>query len=159
MIAVGPAAGDEACDLSRILLVEDDALLRDVCARVLEYHGFEVQTAGDGDEGWKMLCSASYDLLISDHNMPGMTGVDLVKQLRSVGMAIPVILAAASLPDEAYTNTRLRIAARLLKPFSARELVETVRSVLQSSPLAVPQHSILAAAGGAPGPGRSALSA
>ena len=75
-------------------------LLREEC--LIRY---QVDTAADGEEGWKALHAVShapdsYDLLITDHDMPGLSGLDLVKRLRAVHIALPVILATGKLPIE-----------------------------------------------------------
>jgi DNA-binding response OmpR family regulator len=66
--------------------------------------------------------------------MPKLTGVELVRKLRSARMALPVILATGKLPTEALTqNPSLQLAALLPKPFSIDELLETVRTVLRAT--------------------------
>jgi DNA-binding NtrC family response regulator len=80
------------------------------------------------------LHATSYDLLITNHNMPKLSGVDLVKKLRSAHMKLPVVLASVALPtEELNQNPRLRFAATLLKPFTIDELLETVKKVLSAT--------------------------
>jgi DNA-binding response OmpR family regulator len=104
---------------NRILLVDDNVSVREVSAKVLIRSGYQVDAAEDGEAGWKALHASSYDLLITDHNMPKLSGVELVKKLRSVQMKLPVVLASAVLPtEELDQNPWLQLAATLLKPFT-----------------------------------------
>jgi DNA-binding response OmpR family regulator len=117
-----------------ILVVEDDSDLRQLSASVLIRFGYRVRAAEDGAAGWEALNADSYDLLITDHNMPRLTGVELVKKLRSARMALPVILATGHLPtEELCQNPSLQLAAMLPKPFSVDELLQTVRAVLRAA--------------------------
>jgi DNA-binding response OmpR family regulator len=116
---------------NRILLVDDDVTVRELSAKVLIRCGYEVDTAEDGEDGWNALHATSYDLLITDHKMPRLSGVDLVKKLRSARIHLPVVLASAVLPaEELNQNPWLHLAAILLKPFTVGELLETVKAVL-----------------------------
>jgi DNA-binding response OmpR family regulator len=119
----------------RILVVDDDPYLCHLSAEVLIRHGYEVNAAGDGAAAWEELNANSYDLLITDNNMPRLTGVELVRKLRSARMALPVIMATTGrLPAEALAqNPPLQLAAMLPKPFHIVELLETVENVLREA--------------------------
>ena len=120
----------------RILVVEDDRDLRKLNAIVLLRSGYQVDAAEDGEAGWAALHANHYDLLVTDNDMPRLSGLGLVKKLRSAHMALPVILAAATLPPEEPLWDRdpsLDLTATLLKPFPAARLVETVQEVLHAS--------------------------
>lgn len=115
----------------RILVVDDDTSIRQLSTEVLIHSGYEVDAAADGAAAWEALQVKAFNLLITDHNMPGLTGVELVKKLRSARMDLPVILATGRLPAEAMAQKpSLQLAAMLPKPFSIDELLETVRVVL-----------------------------
>ncbi|MGA3285166.1 MAG: response regulator [Verrucomicrobiota bacterium] len=118
----------------RILVVEDDISIRQLSTEVLIHSGYEVDAAADGAAAWEALQIKAFNLLITDHNMPRLTGVELVKKLRSARMALPVILATGRLPtEELAQNPSLQLAAMLPKPFSIDELLETVRVVLRAT--------------------------
>jgi two-component system chemotaxis response regulator CheY len=118
----------------RILAVDDDVHIRDFIDWVLTAHGYRADTAADSSDAWKALGARSYDLLITDHNMPKVTGIELVRALRSERMALPVVLMSGTLPEEALVrNSSLQLAGTLLKPFTMEELVGTVRKVLYAS--------------------------
>lgn len=115
----------------RILVVDDDVGLRELSAFVLTRSGYQADTAEDGVAGWEALQACSYDLLITDHNMPRVCGLELVKQLRSAGMSLPVVLASGDPPPEAINgNSSLQLAATLFKPFSTGDLLSTVKKIL-----------------------------
>jgi DNA-binding response OmpR family regulator len=115
----------------RILLVDDEPDLRRFAAQALVGSGFQVDTAENGAVAWENLQRNSYDLLITDHNMPKLTGVELVRKLRSARMTLPVILATGKLPvKELSQNPSLQLAAILPKPFSFEELLGTVNEFL-----------------------------
>jgi DNA-binding response OmpR family regulator len=118
----------------RILVVDDDIYIRQFSTEVLIHSGYHVDAAEDGAAGWKALNADSYDLLITDHNMPRLTGVELVKKLRAARMALPVIMAAGILPNEEFTRDPwLRPDATLLKPYTVAELLGTVKEVLRAT--------------------------
>jgi DNA-binding NtrC family response regulator len=118
----------------RVLLVDDEILIRHVCARVLRSFGYQTETANDGAAAWKALQANIYDLLITDNNMPRVSGVELVKKVRSAHMALPVILVSGDLPTrELDDNPWLQPVATLAKPFTGEELLGTVKRVLCES--------------------------
>jgi DNA-binding response OmpR family regulator len=116
----------------RILVVDDDITIRRLSKAVLIHHGFQVDAAEDGAAGWDALRVNHYDLLITDNNMPKVTGVELVKKLRSADMTLPVILVSGLIPEELNRNPWL-LDATLLKPFTTDELLETVNNVLRTT--------------------------
>lgn len=118
----------------RILLVDDDHDLRSMNAALLVQSGYHVDTAGDGASGWRALKARRYDVLITDNTMPGVTGLELIKKLRSEEMTLPVIMASGTVPtEELIQNPWLHIDAMLRKPYTITDLVKTVGKVLQKS--------------------------
>ena len=118
----------------RILVADDDRDLREFSVEVLIRSGYQVDAAEDGAVAWEALQNEAFSLLITDHNMPKLTGVELVKKLRSARLAVPVILATGTLPTiELDRNPNLQLAAMLLKPFTPDELLGTVREVLRAT--------------------------
>jgi DNA-binding response OmpR family regulator len=123
----------------RILVVEDEPDIRRLNAEVLECSGYKVDTAEDGMAGWRVLhavshAPGSYDLLITDHDMPGLTGLALVKKVRAARMALPVIMATGALPvRDLFTRYPwIQPAAALVKPYSIEQLLRTVEAVLRT---------------------------
>jgi DNA-binding response OmpR family regulator len=114
-------------------MVEDDAVMRRFYVRILVRAGHRVDTAGDGAAGWEAIQANHYDLLITDHEMPKVTGLELVKKLRAARLSLLVILASGAMPtEELDRNPWLQLAAALEKPFTGRELLESVEKVLSA---------------------------
>ena len=128
-----PRTRSRATPSKRILLVDDNTDIRLLGADLLFHSGYEVDTAGDGESGWEALQARNYDLLITDHNMPKVSGVELVKKLRAARMALPVILASGAMPEELNRLPWLQLAATLWKPFTPGELLGTVKKVLRAT--------------------------
>jgi two-component system chemotaxis response regulator CheY len=110
-----------------ILVVDDDNAIRQFNAEALSGSGYQVDVVEDGAAGWVALNANNYDLLITDQNMPGLTGSNLIKKLHAAHMAVPVILASGAPSGE---ESELQLAALLPKPFSLDQLLGTVRQVL-----------------------------
>jgi DNA-binding response OmpR family regulator len=118
----------------RILLVDDNEDLRALNAEVLERAGFQVDTAEDGAAAWKALKANRYDALITDNTMPGITGLDLIRKVRSEDMTLPVILASGTVPAEELNRSPwLQVDALLPKPYTVGELLRTVDQVLNTA--------------------------
>ena len=118
----------------RILVVDDDISIRELSTEVLIHFGYGVDTAADGAAAWQALNSDNYDLLITDHNMPELTGVELLKKLRAARMDLPVIVATGVLPkDELTQYPWLQPVVTLLKPFTIAELLGTVKEILRAT--------------------------
>jgi DNA-binding response OmpR family regulator len=117
-----------------ILLVDDDLRARELHAGVLIHAGYDVNTAKDGADAWNALNLMSYDLLITDNRMPRVTGMELIKKLRSEDMMLPVILASGTVPaEELKRHPWLLLDATLTKPFTVAQLLEVVKQVLRSA--------------------------
>jgi two-component system, chemotaxis family, chemotaxis protein CheY len=120
--------------LHHILVVDDNISIRQLSTVVLSDFGYRVDAAADGAAAWEALQIKTFDLLITDNNMPRLTGVELVRKLRSARMELPVILATGRLPtEELAQNPSLQLAALLPKPFSVEELLGTVTKVLPAT--------------------------
>ena len=93
---------------TRILLVDDDVSLLELYAGILICSSYNVDTAEDGAAAWKSLNDHSYDLLITDNQMPRVTGLELIKKLRSQEMAMSVMLGVGNDVTDGgnFNNTR-----------------------------------------------------
>ncbi len=122
----------------KILVADDEIHIVQVVAIKLRNNGFEVITAGNGQEAFELASSEKPDLIVTDFQMPAMTGLELIENLRSQPdtSEIPVImLTARGFAIEDEEKQGLNIAACLSKPFSPRELLQNVEQVLaQSAP-------------------------
>jgi len=118
----------------RILAVDEDRDLRRLYAEALARPGYDVDVAEDGAAGWKALQTNRYHLLITEHDLPKLTGVELVRKLRAARLALPVVMAAGRLPThELAQDPLLQLAATLVKPFAVEALLNTVKNVLRAT--------------------------
>ena len=118
----------------RFLVVDEDKDLRQLYIDALADLAYRIDAAADGAVGWAALRTNRYDLLITEHEMPSLTGVELVTMLRAARMALPVVMAARRLPThELRRNPSLQLAAMLSKPFAVDTLLHTVNYVLRTT--------------------------
>jgi len=115
----------------RILVVDDDPDIRHLMSDVLAGSSYHVDTAENGTRAWEALQAKRCDLLVTDHEMPGLTGLQLVTKLRLAGMRLPVILASGSPPfGLSIRNTTTATTILLPKPFTLGELLKLVENLL-----------------------------
>ena len=132
----------------RILVVEDDRDILELSRAALVRCGYQVDGAGDGAAGWEALRAQHYDLLITDHNMPKVTGVELVRKLRGARMALPVILVSGNMPmAELSQHPPLQLEAKMLKPYTTAQLLGTVAELLRADGRVLRTHPPSACAG------------
>jgi two-component system chemotaxis response regulator CheY len=122
-----PADQEHKSFSKRIPVVDDDNFIRSFYRDILGGSGYHVDMAEDGAAGAAALQAASYDLLITDNNMPKVSGVELIQKLRSNRMTLPIIMASGTPPA---AEVKIHLAATLLKPFTPEELLATVKKVL-----------------------------
>ena len=131
-----------ADNLKRVLAAEDNAALLGVVRFNLEKAGFEVQTARNGRLAWEALEQSPFDLVVTDQQMPELTGEELCRRMRSDArfVDVPVIMLTAKCLElnRAMLRDELRIFEVLSKPFSPRELVQTVHACLADHATAQP---------------------
>lgn len=114
-----------------VLIIDDEPGLRYTLARVLHQAGCEVTTAGDGHEALQRLESAAYDLVFLDIRLPGIDGLQVLKEAHRLHPQLPVVLftAHASL-QSALEALRLGAADYLLKPIDPEVLIARTRAIL-----------------------------
>ena len=117
----------------RLLIVDDEAGLRDMLADALGLAGFDVEVASDGRSALATLHEQHIDLVVSDVNMPKVNGFELLERMRASGIEIPVILLTAR-QDKADVVEGFRTGADdyVKKPFSLEELVLRIRARLKN---------------------------
>jgi CheY-like chemotaxis protein len=120
---------------NNILVVDDDAGIRDVLANFLRRSGYCVSCASDGEAGWEALCANNFNALITDHAMPRLTGLDLLRRVRSGPLKVlPAILISGEMPwGERDLLDLVWPGVAMEKPFSLLELLTSVRSILAMS--------------------------
>ena len=117
----------------RILVVDDDETIRYLNTEVLTSSGYHVDSAADGALAWDALQIKSYDLLLTDYDMPRLNGLDLIKKLRAACITIPVIMVSGTVPMKNLTHPWLHIDAALPKPYTFDELLNCVSKVLHAT--------------------------
>jgi DNA-binding response OmpR family regulator len=115
---------------TRILVVDDEPALCELVARILRAEGYDVVKACDGEAGWELIgiAAESFDLVVTDSRMPGMSGIEFIRRLREHNPRLPIIHISGShvktiydLPSDIRT---------LFKPFDLPQLLPSVRSLL-----------------------------
>jgi serine phosphatase RsbU (regulator of sigma subunit) len=120
--------------MNRIVVIEDDTAILRGLARALRAESYDVLTASDGGEGYRMVRDRRPDLVILDLMLPGMNGYDICREMRGHGMATPILMLTA----QSQETSRIRgfeagADDYVTKPFSVRELLGRVRAILRRS--------------------------
>jgi CheY-like chemotaxis protein len=119
---------------AKILLVEDNLALSGVISFNMARAGYRVTTVNNGREALEELCRNRYDLILSDQQMPKMTGIQLCEQIRELPDYVntPFILLTAKCMelDIAKLRQRLNLSMALPKPFSPSELLNCIEECL-----------------------------
>jgi two-component system cell cycle sensor histidine kinase/response regulator CckA len=126
-----PAMSIPAPDLPRVLLVEDEGAVRELLSSALERNGFDVVTAGSAEEALA-LASPAFQILLSDISLPGMSGVQLARQLRRSLPALRVLLMSGYAREEFSSGPNAVDDLPFIpKPFATRTVVERLRSLIE----------------------------
>jgi DNA-binding NtrC family response regulator len=114
-----------------ILIIDDEPVVLDTMARSLERVGFQVLRAESAEEARTKARSGPLELILSDVNMPGLRGPDLVTELKAAGVLCPVLFTSGD-PSFEVVDSSLQVpgATFLPKPFSGTELVDAVYETL-----------------------------
>lgn len=114
----------------RILLAEDERILSDALAAILEKNSFSVDAVYDGEDALDYLSVGEYDVAILDIMMPGLDGISVLRKIRGAGNNIPVImLTAKSETSDKITGLDCGADDYLTKPFAVKELLARLRAV------------------------------
>ena len=114
-----------------ILIVEDHTDTRDALAKLLEYSGYQVVTAEDGQQGFEQACAQSPDLILADIFMPVMDGIEMIKQLRArPDCGKTPILVLSGYGNKALEAARAGATDVMGKPVDPSFLLETIKSLI-----------------------------
>jgi len=125
--------GDRVMAERKVLVADDEIHIIHVVSIKLRNNGYEVISAENGDEAFALACEEKPDIIVADFQMPGMTGLELVRKLRQNKMTkdIPVImLTARGFAVEDKEKKELEISELLSKPFSPKELLRSIEDIL-----------------------------
>jgi two-component system copper resistance phosphate regulon response regulator CusR len=115
-----------------ILVIEDEKRAAQLIKKGLEEQGFDVQVTYDGLSGKNLALSHSFDLLVIDILLPGLSGLDVCKQVRSLRPQLPIImLTALGTTDDKVEGFDAGANDYLVKPFDFRELYARIRALIQ----------------------------
>jgi len=121
---------------AKILLIEDDLSIASALRHVLSQEGHQLDAEERGDSGLKRAQEGQFDLVITDLRLPGLNGLDLVRQLHGAKPRLPIILVTAhGTTETAIEATKYGAYDYLLKPFEMTELLDLVRKAVASSRL------------------------
>lgn len=114
-----------------VLIVDDDAEIRNLAAKFLRAHGHRVTAVRDGREMWPTLKSAAVDLVVLDVMLPGSNGLDLCREIRRTSRIPIIMLTALGADTDRIVGLELGADDYLAKPFNPRELLARVNAVLR----------------------------
>jgi DNA-binding response OmpR family regulator len=119
----------------RILYTDDDASIRAAVRGEITGAGYELDEAGDGAEAIRKLEKASYDLLLLDINMPGKSGLDVLKFIKEKNLPCRIIMLSGRLGFTVATESlKLGADEYITKPFSVEFLLMSIKKVLAKAP-------------------------
>ncbi len=130
----------------RIVVADDESHIRDVLRGYLEAEGFDVVLATDGNEALRVALESHPDLVVLDVTMPGLDGVEVLRQLRTESDVYVIMLTARAEEVDKLVGLAVGADDYITKPFSPRELVARVKAVLRRGRGAAPtaQDELLA---------------
>ncbi len=129
--------------MSRILIVDDDAQLREMLARYLSAEGFAVDQAASAEEANTRLDQGGHDLVVLDVAMPGMDGFEFLRQLRAKSEVWVIMLSAKAEEVDRVVGLSLGADDYVTKPFSPRELTARIKAVLRRGRAATAVDTVL----------------
>jgi DNA-binding NtrC family response regulator len=116
----------------RILIVDDDAPLREVLQEMLDEQGYRVAVTGDGGAALRLLQAESFDLVLTDLHMPRMNGLELLAEISRRHLPVMSILMSSLLSGETRARAgRIGAYAQLDKPFSSQKLFSVIADGLR----------------------------
>jgi two-component system nitrogen regulation response regulator NtrX len=121
---------------ARILLIDDDAGIRESMRMPLEYEGYEYLSAGTAEEGIALVQRESPDIVFLDIKMPGMDGMEALNRIRAIDEGVPVVMISAhGTTSTAFEASRRGAIDFIEKPFGAERLLVTIKNQLDRSRL------------------------
>jgi two-component system response regulator PilR (NtrC family) len=117
----------------RLLIVDDEKSMREFLEIMLQHDGYDVRAAGSGEEAFEIFCEAEPDLVLTDVKMPGMSGLDLIRKIRSLDSSAPIIaITAYASAQDAIRAVREGAYDYISKPFQIDDLRAVIRNALEA---------------------------
>lgn len=127
---------------NRVLLVDDDTQLTEMLAEYLQPEGMTVTAVGSGTQGLRRAQQEEYDLIVLDVMLPGLSGFDVLRQLREASVQTPVLMLTARGDDvDRIVGLEMGADDYLPKPFNPRELLARVKAIMRRARDVAPQES------------------
>src|SRR5665811_1444260 len=124
--------------LTRILVVDDENTIREILQRTLESEGYQVDIAADAAEALTMMDGCAFDMVLSDIMMPGMSGVELLKEIKELCHDTAVIMVTAVADTHTAINAMKQGASDYVtKPFNLVEVILSVNRALENKALVI----------------------
>jgi DNA-binding response OmpR family regulator len=124
-------AMDDPTRRTRVMVIEDDPTISEVVSRYLQRDGFDVESVADGQRAVELATARPPDLMILDLMLPGLDGLEVFRRVRAVAPTPVIMLTARGDESDRVMGLELGADDYVAKPFSPRELVARVRSVLR----------------------------
>lgn len=119
--------------MSRILIIEDEAPLREALAAYLRHQGLTVDEAADGEAGWRLFRGLPPDLVVLDRKLPGLSGEELCRRIKGLSK-VPVLVTTSLIQEEAVLEGfALGADDYIRKPYSVRELTARIQARLRTA--------------------------
>ena len=130
-VTAAPARPAPGTSRARVLVVDDEASIRDLLAKTLALADYEVDVAVDGRSALERLRMYTYDLLIADLKMPGVDGLTVIREAKRLKSDLPVlIITGYSSESSAIEALNLGVAGYLTKPFRVSKVLEVAAKAL-----------------------------
>lgn len=122
-------------DKINILLIDDEIEFVETLAERLELRGYTSKIAGDGESGISMLANGAFNIAILDLMMPGLNGLDTLRQIREIDPDLPVILLTGhGSTKDGMEGMKIGAFDFLMKPLDINELLEKIKLALNKTP-------------------------
>ena len=125
----------------RILVVDDELSMREFLSILLEREGYKVETAGNAEDGLRLMDSCFFDVVLSDIQMPGLNGIQLLERIKQVSPETSVLMITAfSAAEQAVEAMKLGAYDYISKPFKIEEIKQLVKNALEKQGLKRENH-------------------
>lgn len=119
----------------KVLVIDDTKNIRILLTQCLKFEGYDVSTASNGTEALRILAEKSFDLIFLDVRMPEISGTEVLRKLRQIGIKTPVVMITAfGTVKNAVECTQLGAVAYLQKPFTENKIKQVLEEVLHFKP-------------------------
>ena len=120
------AACHRKCEMKKILIVDDEAGIRDVFSEILQEEGYSTKTASNGMDALTCLDSETFDLILLDKKMPLSSGINFIEKARNKNISSKILLITGSSTDTCSEN----VDGSLFKPCGVDELISAVKKLI-----------------------------